>query len=35
MITKEFYRLNYHGKMDPGVIQAQYQLGEVFHSTAL
>jgi len=37
MITKEFYRLNYrgHGKMDPEVIQAQYQLGEVLHSTAL
>lgn len=37
MITKEFYRLNYrgHAKMDPEVIQAQYQLGEVFHSTAL
>lgn len=37
MITKEFYRLNYRGhvKMDPEVVQAQYQLGEVFHSTAL
>uniref|UniRef100_A0A671N1R6 Solute carrier family 2, facilitated glucose transporter member 5 n=1 Tax=Sinocyclocheilus anshuiensis TaxID=1608454 RepID=A0A671N1R6_9TELE len=37
MITKEFYRLSYHGqvKMDPEGKQAQYQLGEIFHSTAL
>lgn len=37
MITKEFYRLNYRGqeKMDIEGKQAQYQLGEIFHSTAL
>uniref|UniRef100_A0A8C2BJQ1 Solute carrier family 2, facilitated glucose transporter member 5 n=1 Tax=Cyprinus carpio TaxID=7962 RepID=A0A8C2BJQ1_CYPCA len=37
MITKEFYRLSYCGqvKMDPEGKQAQYQLGEIFHSTAL
>ncbi|KAL1272572.1 hypothetical protein QQF64_028434 [Cirrhinus molitorella] len=37
MITKEFYRLNYHGhvKMDPEGKQAQYQIGEIFYSTAL
>lgn len=37
MITKEFYRLNYRGqvKMDVEGKHAQYQLGEIFHSTAL
>ncbi|KTF82751.1 hypothetical protein cypCar_00016240 [Cyprinus carpio] len=37
MITKEFYRLNYRGqvKMDIEGKHAQYQLGEIFHSTAL
>lgn len=37
MITKEFHRLNYRGqvKMDREGKQAQYQRGEIFHSTAL
>lgn len=37
MITKEFYRLNYRGQMNmyPEGKQAQYQLAEIIHSTAL